>query len=130
MLSSCEGFFRELICVMRGTCWQSAVQGYRQSADGVLKVLCRQSLGGPAIGVAFALCALLCGMLLPPDACLHSSLLLAGAYGCFVVAEDMLHSSGILAVVAMGMATSLLGGVSQTAKPKPSKDIELIWCAG
>lgn len=88
---------------------QRLVAGEHTTARDVVATLCRQSLGGPAIGLAFALCFLLLAQLpttwLEPLALGSASLL--AAFASFFVAEDVLVTSGILATVTLGMALAL-----------------------
>ncbi|KAK9789560.1 hypothetical protein WJX73_006097 [Symbiochloris irregularis] len=122
-----EALLDDGVAAVLYTVFLSVVEGERQTAGGVIKLLFRQSLGGPAVGIAFAIATLLGAMLLGPDACLQSTLLLAGAYGCFVVAEDVLHTSGILAVVAMGMSISLLRLLTAVDRVKLDPAVWLVW---
>lgn len=88
---------------------QRFVAGKHTTARDVVATLCRQSLGGPAIGLAFALCFLLLAQLpttwLEPLALGSASLL--AAFASFFVAKDVLGTSGILATVTLGMALAL-----------------------
>lgn len=88
---------------------QGFVRGQSSSAQAVIATLARQSLGGPAIGVAFAVCLVLYIRLpfVQKEPVLITSASILAAYSCFFVAEDILSTSGILAVVALGMAIAL-----------------------
>lgn len=103
---------------------QSLVQGNRTTAAAVVRLLCRQSLAGPAIGLAFGL-FLVVGLdyWSPGDSIAQLGLTLTAAFGAFVVAEDLLRTNGILAVVACGFVVAMLG------KPKKStaEPLELFW---
>eukprot|EP00208_Stichococcus_sp_RCC1054_P003626 CAMPEP_0206134718 /NCGR_PEP_ID=MMETSP1473-20131121/172_1 /ASSEMBLY_ACC=CAM_ASM_001109 /TAXON_ID=1461547 /ORGANISM="Stichococcus sp, Strain RCC1054" /LENGTH=489 /DNA_ID=CAMNT_0053526339 /DNA_START=204 /DNA_END=1673 /DNA_ORIENTATION=- len=96
------------------------VRGESLNAGGVIKMLARQSVGGPAIGVAFAVC--LAGWLrwVPQEAPAAAGAALTAAFAAFFVAEQILLTSGILSVVALGMAMALLGRATHSdalAKP-------------
>lgn len=78
----------------RSLCLQAFVRGESLNAGGVIKMLARQSVGGPAIGVAFAVC--LAGWLrwVPQEAPAAAGAALTAAFAAFFVAEQILLTSG------------------------------------
>ncbi|KAK9814058.1 hypothetical protein WJX72_000127 [[Myrmecia] bisecta] len=87
---------------------RSLVRGGGMNAAAVVRLLCRQSLGGPAIGLAFGLCLTAALLLTPLELLPQLGLTLVAAFGSFIVAEAMLHTNGILAVVACGFLVAML----------------------
>ena len=85
-------------------CVQIFARGQSSNAGGIIKLLCRQSLGGPATGIAFGLCTSLWLYGLPYEANSASTNLLVAAYASYFVSEDIFQASGILATVALGMS--------------------------
>ena len=87
---------------------QVVVQGRPASASEFVKLAFQLSLGGPAVGIAFAIC--LSAWLKCAGGKLFADLgmTLVAAYGSFHVA-DILGCSNILATVALGMCMALYG---------------------
>ena len=106
---------------------QRFVAGEHTTARDVVATLCRQSLGGPAIGLAVALCFLLLAQLhrawLEPLALGSASLL--AAFASFFVAEDLLGTSGILATVTLGMTLALSS--RKVLRPEDWTVLEHLW---
>ena len=106
---------------------QRFVADEHTTARDVVATLCRQSLGGPAIGLAFALCLLLLAQLhrtwLEPQALGSASLL--AAFASFFVAEDVLGTSGILATVTLGMTLALTH--CKLLQPRDWAVLEHLW---
>ncbi|CAL8468287.1 g7827 [Coccomyxa elongata] len=120
--------------------FQGYTEGLAQSAGGVFALLCRQSLGGPAVGLAFALCLL--GWLRGVPAArqepvLAAVLMLVAAYGCFFVSDEILATNGILAVVTLGMVCACFGpkpdaawqGARTCSDKTLTEQIDTIWAA-
>lgn len=66
---------------------QGYTEGVAQSPGGVVALLCRQSLGGPAVGLAFALCLLAWLRAVPTarqEPVLAAVLMLVAAYGALL----------------------------------------------
>ncbi len=89
-------------------CVQTVVQGHPDSGRGYVKLAFQLAAGGPAVGIAFALC--LSAWLKYAGGTLFAdlSMTLVAAYGSFHVA-DILGCSNILATVALGMCMALYG---------------------
>ncbi len=79
-----DGFWRQLNFNKPVACMQRYTAGEAQSPGGVVSLLCRQSLGGPAVGLAFALCLLGWLRFMPAaqeEPVLAATLMLVAAYG-------------------------------------------------
>ena len=87
---------------------QIFVRGQSSSVGGVIKLLARQSLAGPATGLAFGLCGTIWLYLAETDANIWSVILLVAAFGSYYVSEDGFKSSGTLATVALGMMMTVV----------------------
>ncbi len=69
-------------------CPQAFARNDSPSAGEVVRTLCRQSLGGPAIGLAFALCLALWLRFARQDVFSHGGAMLAAAYGSYIVVRN------------------------------------------
>lgn len=68
-------------------CMQKYTEGEAQSPGSIVSLLCRQSLAGPAVGLAFAVCLLAWLRFVPAaqqEAVLAATLMLIAAYGVFL----------------------------------------------
>jgi len=87
---------------------QKSVQGSPESASGYAKLAFQLSAGGPAVGMAFALCLSAWLKLAGGNLFADLGMTLVAAYGSFHVA-DILGCSNILATVTLGMSMALFG---------------------
>ncbi|KAA6418166.1 MAG: Na+ H+ antiporter [Trebouxia sp. A1-2] len=85
-----------------------SVQGSPESASGYVKLAFQLSAGGPAVGMAFALCLSAWLKLAGGNLFADLGMTLVAAYGSFHVA-DILGCSNILATVTLGMSMALFG---------------------
>ncbi len=84
------------------------MQGSPESVSGYAKLAFQLSAGGPAVGMAFALCLSAWLKLAGGNLLADLGMTLVAAYGSFHVA-DILGCSNILATVTLGMSMALLG---------------------
>lgn len=101
------------------------MSGNSSDVAQVVKLLFRQSLGGPATGLAFGICALILAKISPPDTNSVSTILLVAAYGSYFVSEDIFKASGILAAVALGMMLTVTSPKFLSVSLKNSA--EVVW---
>ncbi|GAQ79623.1 Na+/H+ antiporter [Klebsormidium nitens] len=100
------------------------VQGNGTTAGAIVRTLCRQSLAGPAIGLAFGLLLVFGIDYWPADGYITElGLTLAASFGAFTLAEDVLQSNGILCVVTCGFVYALLAKREESA----AKALESFW---
>jgi len=64
-----------------------------------------------------------------PDAVLEAGVMLASAYSAFYVADVIAHSSGILAVVGLGMGVAVLDDLygRRGRRASEAAKVEAIW---
>ena len=91
----------------------------------MVRLLCRQSLGGPATGLVFGICITALLYVTPQDANLLSVMLLVGTFGAFFVSEEIFYASGILASVALGMLLTIVS--SKLPRFKLKETVEGVW---
>ena len=87
---------------------QIFVRGQSSSVGSVVKLLARQSLAGPATGLAFGLFSTIWLYFAETDANIWSVILLVAAFGSYYVSEDIFKLSGILATVMLGMMMTMV----------------------
>lgn len=86
---------------------------------------CQMALGGPALGVGFAIMTTWWLGLVFNDAMVEISMTLVTAYLTFYVAEDLLVVSGVLAVVALGVTMSAMA--SSRISPEVHHPMHIFW---
>ena len=87
---------------------QTIVEGHPASGASYVKLAFRLSLGGPAVGLAFALCLSAWLRFMGGSLCADLGMTMVAAYGSFHVA-DILGCSNILATVTLGFCMALYG---------------------
>ncbi|MEO1193352.1 MAG: cation:proton antiporter [Pseudomonadota bacterium] len=98
-----------------------------ESADGLLAVVdfLYSFIAGALAGI---LVALFCGRLyslLGRSAVAETSMTLALAYGVYILAEDGLHASGVVAVVFAGLTTGTIGFIHMG--PRNWQTVQAVW---
>lgn len=82
---------------------QGALQGQQLTPGSVIKQLCQLTLGGPAVGAAFGLCMVVWLRYVYNSAVVEVTMTIVAALGAFIVGNEMLGVSGVLAVLCLGI---------------------------
>eukprot|EP01062_Namystynia_karyoxenos_P058805 TRINITY_DN5027_c3_g1_i1.p1 TRINITY_DN5027_c3_g1~~TRINITY_DN5027_c3_g1_i1.p1 ORF type:complete len:1709 (+),score=558.24 TRINITY_DN5027_c3_g1_i1:61-5127(+) len=98
-----DGIAIVIFTVLKGSVPSGTLQ---QSGGEVFGELCQVAIGGPLIGLAMALLAEQVLERVFNDPLIEVTLTLSVAYMTFFIAEGMLHVSGVLALVVLGLYLS------------------------
>eukprot|EP00891_Asterochloris_glomerata_P000999 jgi/Astpho2/999/e_gw1.00016.116.1_t len=83
--------------------FQGIVQGQSVTGASVIKQLCQLSLGGPAVGLAFGLVVVFWLRFIYNDDMTEITMTIVAAFGAFIVGNDILGVSGVLAILILGI---------------------------
>ena len=100
-------------------------EGTELDAGMVTEMFAQLALGGPALGVAFAIAAVYWLGYVFDDVILEISITLIAAYLCFYVAEEFAGVSGILAVLCLGLYVTATG--KDYISPKSLEEVHAFW---
>lgn len=95
------------------------VTGESMSAGRVVANAFRLSLGGPVIGLGFGIACTVWLYLLFDELWAEVTITLVTAYSCWLVADDLVHTSGVLALVIAGGFLAAVGQYRVTRRIQP-----------
>jgi len=78
---------------------QNALKGQELTVKSTISQLCQLSLGGPAVGVAFGSVIVIWLRFIYNQDVVEVTMTIVAALGCFIVANEILGVSGVLAVL-------------------------------
>jgi NhaP-type Na+/H+ or K+/H+ antiporter len=95
------------------------VTGESMSAGRVVANAFRLSLGGPVIGLGFGIACTVWLYLLFDELWAEITITLVTSYSCWLVADDLAHTSGVLALVIAGGFLAAVGQYRVTRRIQP-----------
>ena len=108
------------------TLFLGLAKGESATAGSIIGSLCRSSLGGPVLGIAFGLGVSFWVKRIIRDSILSMAITFVGAYLCFYVAEfTILKVSGILTIVCFGLYMAAVG--KRTIYPTSDYALHKVW---
>ena len=91
----------------------------------VIKQLCQLSIGGPAVGVAFGLVMVIWLRFIYNQDVEEVTMTIVAALGCFIVSNEILGVSGVLAVLCLGIWMAAFG--SHHISRQVQEPLRIIW---
>ena len=104
---------------------QNALQGQELTVKSTISQLCQLSLGGPAVGVAFGLVIVIWLRFIYNQDVVEVTMTIVAALGCFIVANEILGVSGVLAVLCLGIWMAAFG--SHHISRQVQQPLRIVW---
>ena len=104
---------------------QNALQGQELTAKSVISQLCQLSLGGPAVGVAFGLVMVVWLRFIYNQDVVEVTMTIVAAVGSFIVANEIVGVSGVLAVLCLGIWMAAFG--SHHISRQVQYPLQIVW---
>lgn len=104
---------------------QNALHGEVLDPGFVIKQLCQLSVGGPAVGAAFGLVMVFWLRFIYNQDVVEVTMTIIAALGGFIVANEILGVSGVLAVLCLGIWMAAFG--SHHISRQVEEPLRIIW---
>lgn len=101
------------------------VEGNDMVASSVVKFVFKASLGGPALGIAFAIVTMIWLQILFNDSIAEITVTLTAAYSLWTLSDQILSVSAVLAVLFFSMFLGMYG--KSHISPKCIKPFDFFW---
>lgn len=105
--------------------FHNALQGQELTVKSTISQLCQLSLGGPAVGVAFGSVIVLWLRFIYNQDVVEVTMTIVAALGCFIVANEILGVSGVLAVLCLGIWMAAFG--SHHISRQVQQPLRIVW---
>ncbi|KAK9814099.1 hypothetical protein WJX72_000644 [[Myrmecia] bisecta] len=105
--------------------FQRLAEGQHETPGSVISLLCQLTLGGPAVGLAFGIAVIVWLRFIYSDDMVEITTTIIAAYGAFIVGNDILGVSGVLAVVTLGIFMAATGKDHISAKVE--HPMHIVW---
>ncbi len=87
--------------------------------------LCQLALGGPAVGIAFGIVIVAWLRFIYNQDVVEVTMTIVAAFGSFIVANEILGVSGVLAVLILGIWMAAFG--SHHISRQVQKPLKIVW---
>ena len=104
---------------------QNALQGQELTVKSTISQVCQLSLGGPAVGVAFGSVVVIWLRFIYNQDVVEVTMTIVAALGCFIVANEILGVSGVLAVLCLGIWMAAFG--SHHISRQVQQPLRIVW---
>lgn len=104
---------------------QNALKGQELTVKSTSSQLCQLSLGGPAVGVAFGSVIVIWLRFIYNQDVVEVTMTIVAALGCFIVANEILGVSGVLAVLCLGIWMAAFG--SHHISRQVQQPLRIVW---
>ncbi|KAL3158150.1 Son of sevenless 1, variant 2 [Trebouxia sp. C0010 RCD-2024] len=103
----------------------NALRGDALTGKSVVKQLCQLALGGPAVGIAFGMVMVVWLRFIYNLDVVEITMTIVAAYGSFIVANEILGVSGVLAVLILGIWMAAFG--SHHISRQVQRPLKIVW---
>lgn len=104
---------------------QNALRGEPLTGKSVVSQLCQLALGGPAVGMAFGIVVVAWLRFIYNQDVVEVTMTIVAALGSFIVANEVLGVSGVLAVLILGIWMAAFG--SHHISRQVQQPLKIVW---